>query len=150
MWAPIPPCYLAEQDADLVVVEFSANDSPAFYTSSARHSYEELLRKLLDPLPDLTSEGSDGNGSSSSGGGSGSVWHQPAVVLLHHYPWFKATGDGADRGLYYREPEHQLTMYSYVRPAWLQQAQQAQQAPQGEGTAGAGAGRQWSAGRLPG
>ena len=126
MCPPMPRWCYAEQDADLVVVEFSANDPPTSYTSSARHSYEELLRKLLDPLPDLTGKGSDGSDSSgngsSGGGNSSSVRHQPAVVLLHHYPWFKATGDGVNRGLYYREPEHQLTMYSYVRPAGGQQA----------------------------
>ena len=39
-------------------------------------------------------------------------------MLLHHYPWYKAAGDGVERGLYYREPEHQLTMYSYVSSIW--------------------------------
>ena len=106
---------VVSQDADLVVVEFSANDSPTTYTSQARHSYEGLLRKLMGRSPDRLDGGGGGGRGSSASTGDGRIEHQPAVVLLHHYPWYKAAGDGLDKGLYYREPEHQLTMYSYVR-----------------------------------
>lgn len=51
------------QDPDLVVVEFSTNESPGAFTSRGRQSFEALLRALL-ALPSA-----------------------PAVVLLHHYPW---------------------------------------------------------------
>lgn len=84
------PCVhsMVDQDADLAVVEFTANDSPSAWTSRGKKGFESLLRTLL-ALPG-----------------------QPAVVLLHHYPWFKATGDGANAGLFYREPEGQLTTFS--------------------------------------
>lgn len=73
-------------------MEFSVNDPTTSFTSSGRHSYEALLRQLLS-LPS-----------------------RPAVVLLHHYPWWKAAGDGLSSGLFYREPEGQLNTFSYVRP----------------------------------
>jgi hypothetical protein len=73
-----------------VSVEFTVNDSPTAFTSSARTSFEEMLRRLL------------------------AYPSSPAVVLLHHYPWWKAEGDGLTRGLFYREPEGQLTTFSQV------------------------------------
>lgn len=72
-------------------MEFSTNDSPSPWTSQSKEAYEWLLRSLL-ALPGA-----------------------PAVVLLHHFPWFKAAGDGLGAGLYYREPEGQLTLLSHVR-----------------------------------
>lgn len=93
--APVTtPCAAAllapHSDPDLVVVELSTNESPAAFTSTPRHAYEQLLRSLLD-LPSA-----------------------PAVALLHHYPWWKAAGSGATAGLFFREPEGQLTTYSQV------------------------------------
>lgn len=75
----------------MVVVEFSTNDSPSAWTTRGKGAYEGLLRSLL-ALPGA-----------------------PAVVLLHHFPWFKAAGDGRSAGLFYREPEGQLTLLSQVR-----------------------------------
>lgn len=85
------PCVhsMVPPTADLVIVEFSTNDSPSGWTTRGKGSYEGLLRSLL-ALP------------------SG-----PAVVLLHHFPWFKAAGDGRSAGLFYREPEGQLTLLSH-------------------------------------
>ncbi len=74
----------------MVVVEFSTNDSPSAWTTGGKGAYEGLLRSLL-ALPGA-----------------------PAVVLLHHFPWFKAAGDGRSAGLFYREPEGQLTLLSQV------------------------------------
>ncbi|PSC75050.1 hypothetical protein C2E20_1732 [Micractinium conductrix] len=84
------PCVhgMVAADADLVVVEFSTNDSPAGWTSGGKHGFEALLRTLL-ALPG-----------------------RPAVVLLHHYAWWKAAGDGRSAGLYYREPEVQLETFA--------------------------------------
>lgn len=50
-------------------------------TSPRRHFYEQLLRRLL--------------GRPAA----------PALLLLHHYSWFLATGDGLDAGLFYNNPE---------------------------------------------
>ncbi|PSC68081.1 hypothetical protein C2E20_8267 [Micractinium conductrix] len=73
-------------DADLVSLEFSVNErSDAPFQSIERRSYEQLLRRLL-ALPG-----------------------RPAVIMLHHYGWWEAAGDGLDRGLYYRQPEADLT-----------------------------------------
>lgn len=85
------PCIesmIAAADPDFVSVEFTVNDSPTAFTSSARTSFEEMLRRLL------------------------AYPSSPAVVLLHHYPWWKAEGDGLTRGLFYREPEGQMTTFS--------------------------------------
>lgn len=79
------------QDPDLIVVEFTVNERPDEpYTSAHRRGYEQLLRKLLRlPGP-------------------------PAVVLMHHYAWWRAIGDGVDRGLYYfPQAEAQLTVFSH-------------------------------------
>lgn len=84
------------QDVDLVTLEFTVNESPkAPYTSPERRSYEQLIRRLLK-LPG-----------------------RPAVMLLHHYAYWEAHGDGLDRGLFYREPEGQLTAFAqyYDLPA---------------------------------
>ena len=75
---------------DLVVIEFTTNESPAAFTMRGRQAYEALVRQVA-ALPS-----------------------RPAVVLLHHYAWWKAEGDGAAAGLFYREPEGQLTTYSQV------------------------------------
>ncbi|KAL4422911.1 hypothetical protein ABPG75_009108 [Micractinium tetrahymenae] len=85
------PCVhsMVPPSADLVVVEFSTNDSPSEWDSRGKAGYEGLLRSLL-ALP----------------GG-------PAVVLLHHYAFLKAAGDGRSAGLFYREPEGQLTLLSH-------------------------------------
>ena len=70
--------------------------SKAPYTSPERRSYEQLIRRLLK-LPG-----------------------RPAVMLLHHYGYWEAAGDGLDRGLFYREPEGQLTAFAHVsaRRCW--------------------------------
>lgn len=87
------PCVdvLVPPGADLVVVEFAVNDNQqAPITSPRRHFYEQLLRRLL--------------GRPAA----------PALLLLHHYSWFLATGDGLDAGLFYNNPEssfHWLAQY---------------------------------------
>ncbi|KAI7841869.1 hypothetical protein COHA_004398 [Chlorella ohadii] len=69
---------LVAPDADLVFVEFTVNDRPDLpLTDPQRKGFEQLLRKLLR-LPG-----------------------RPAVVLLHHYPWWRASGDGRRLGLFY-------------------------------------------------
>ena len=79
------------QDADLVVVEFTFNEAPsAPYTAPARRGIEALLRALLR-LP-----------------------KGPAVLVLHHYAWWHAHGDGADGGLFYRQAEEQLGTLAQV------------------------------------
>jgi hypothetical protein len=73
-----------------VVIEFSLNDnSTALYNSFERRSYELLLRQLLS-LPG-----------------------RPTVLLLHHYPWWRSGGGGLESGLYWKEPEGMLTMFSF-------------------------------------
>jgi hypothetical protein len=74
-----------------VSLEFTVNEkSNAPYTSPERRSYEQLIRRLLK-LPG-----------------------RPAIMLLHHYGYWEAAGDGLDRGLFYREPEEQLTAFAHV------------------------------------
>jgi hypothetical protein len=88
----LPLCLPALAPACLpaVVIEFSLNDnSTALYNSFERRSYELLLRQLLS-LPG-----------------------RPAVLLLHHYPWWRSGGDGLESGLYWKEPEGMLTMFSF-------------------------------------
>lgn len=78
------PCVdtLVGKEADLVVVEFAVNDKQAAERASPqRRTYEQLLRRLLG-LPS-----------------------RPAVVMLHHYSWHSAAGDGTLEGLFYGEPE---------------------------------------------
>jgi lysophospholipase L1-like esterase len=71
--------HMVHKDADLVVLEFSANDKKdAPYTDPERRGYEQLVRKLLQ-LPG-----------------------RPALIQLHHYAWWHAVGDGVnDGGLFY-------------------------------------------------
>ena len=38
---------------------------------------------------------------------------RPAVMLLHHYAWWESPGDGLHAGLFYRQPEQDLTMLSH-------------------------------------
>ncbi|KAL4442042.1 hypothetical protein ABPG77_011303 [Micractinium sp. CCAP 211/92] len=73
-------------DADLVTLEFTVNErKEAPFTSIERRSFEQLLRRLL------------------------SYPGRPAVMMLHHYSWFDSVGDGLNQGLYYAEPESQLS-----------------------------------------
>jgi hypothetical protein len=51
---------------------------------NTRRGFEQLLRKLLR-LP-----------------------RSPAVLVLHHYAWYYAFGDGVEAGLFYRPAEAQL------------------------------------------
>lgn len=39
---------------------------------------------------------------------------RPALLVLHHWGWWNALGDGIDRGLFYSQPEGQLTAFSHV------------------------------------
>lgn len=73
-------------DADLVTLEFTVNErKEAPFTSIERRSFEQLLRRLL------------------------AYPGRPAIMMLHHYSWFDSAGDGLDQGLYYAEPESQLS-----------------------------------------
>lgn len=79
------------QNADLLVLEFTFNeaaDQP--YTSPSRRGFEQLLRKLLR------------------------LRNSPAVLLLHHYAWYFAFGDGVPAGLFYRQAEEQLGTLAQV------------------------------------
>lgn len=79
------------QNADLLVLDFTFNEAPDLpYTSPSRRGFEQLLRKLLR-LP-----------------------NSPAVVLLHHYAWYFAFGDGVGAGLFYRQAEEQLGTLAQV------------------------------------
>lgn len=60
------------------------------YTSKQRRRYEQLLRRLL------------------------LLRSQPAVVLLQAYTWWCSFGDGILQGLYYREPEIEMTVLGQV------------------------------------
>ncbi|KAI7846321.1 hypothetical protein COHA_000158 [Chlorella ohadii] len=97
--AQFEPCleHIVPEGADLVVVEFAINDAslqrsearlPAgpSYDSPGRRAFELLLRRL-QAMPS-----------------------RPAVLLLQMYPWWQAFGDGATQGLYYREPETEMTV----------------------------------------
>lgn len=59
-------------------------------TSPWRHFYEQLLRRLL-ALP-----------------------ASPAVVLLQHYSWYLAAGDGQQAGLFYNNPESSFNWLAQV------------------------------------
>lgn len=77
-------------------VEFAINDMvPSqpwlLYNSSERRAYEGIVRHLLR-MP-----------------------RAPALLLLHVYPFNQAGGDGVTEGLFYREPEGQLTVLAHVR-----------------------------------
>ncbi|EFN58310.1 hypothetical protein CHLNCDRAFT_142315 [Chlorella variabilis] len=91
---PVPPFLLSVmlgryhmlQDVDLVTLEFSVNErSEAQFTSPERRNFEQLLRRLLQ-YPS-----------------------RPAIIMLHHYAWWESPGDGLDRGVFYHQPEGQLT-----------------------------------------
>lgn len=85
------PC----QDADLVTIEYTFNDnSTAPMASLDRRSYEHVVRQLL--------------------------WlgSRPAVILLNHYSWWVGKA-GETVGLFYKEPEAQLTVFSHVSAAVL-------------------------------
>lgn len=60
------------------------------YASRVRRVYEQVLRRLL---------------LSPS---------KPAVVLLQMFPWWRSPGDGVPDGLYYREPETEMTVLGQV------------------------------------
>lgn len=73
---------LVDPDTDLVFLEFAVNDQhDADETSIQRRSYEFMLRSVLR------------------------VASQPAVVLLNHYSWYLARGDGVSSGLFFSGPE---------------------------------------------
>jgi hypothetical protein len=77
------------QDADLVVVEFAINDEASkevSYASPQRRTYEQMLRRMLQRPS------------------------QPTLLLLQYYPWMRSFGDGVTQGLYYREPETEMTV----------------------------------------
>eukprot|EP00887_Chlorella_sp_A99_P000046 scaffold16.g46.t1 len=78
---------LVPQHADLVVLEFTQNDPPAqLLGTSPRFAPEVLMRKLLR------------------------MRAAPAVVLLHHYSWWFAKGEGRDGGLFtHPQTEAELT-----------------------------------------
>lgn len=83
--------HMVHKDADLIVLEFSANDKKdAPYTDPERRGYEQLVRKLLQ-LPG-----------------------RPALIQLHHYAWWHAVGDGvSDGGLFYHPAgEAQLGVFA--------------------------------------
>lgn len=133
---PATPTHMRTQGADLVVVEFASNDHAApdvsgqvvpceclgrecgatamqalppgpliksahfcpkcvqySYVSPHRRSYEQVLRRLLR-LPS-----------------------KPAVLLLQTYAWWFSHGDGIPEGLYYKEPEIEMTVLGQV--SWL-------------------------------
>lgn len=57
---------------------------------------------------------------------------RPAILVLHHWGWWNALGDGIDRGLFYSQPEGQLTAFSHVSlPAGAQCAATALLLPDG-------------------
>lgn len=77
-----------------MVLEFTVNDNDTVALNSPqRLAYEHLVRRLL----------------ARPGG------RRPAVVLLHLYAWWRAASAQKGEGLYYKEPEQQLTLLSHVR-----------------------------------
>lgn len=83
------PC-LPAAHMPAVTLEFAINDKVDVpLNSPQRKAYEQLIRRLL-ALPG-----------------------RPAVVLLHHYAWWMAGGDGLKGGLFYREPEGQHTALAH-------------------------------------
>ncbi len=95
------------------VVEFTVNeDDDAAFSSPSRRRFEQMLRKLL-----LLGVARSGKGNNDS------VWGLPddrqtgggvAVVVLHHYAWHAAVGDGRAAGLFYNTSEAQLGMFADV------------------------------------
>ncbi|PSC68178.1 Acyl-coenzyme A thioesterase THEM4 isoform A [Micractinium conductrix] len=83
--------HMVQEDADLIVLEFSANDlKDAPFSHPERKGYEQLVRKLLG------------------------MWGRPALIQLHHYAWWHAVGDGVeDGGLFYHPAaEAQLGVFA--------------------------------------
>ena len=92
-------------------MEFTFNEpADAPFTWPHRRGFEQMLRKLAR------------------------LRRAPAVLVLHHYAWWFAAGDGADAGLFYRPAEAQLGTLAQVRRGG------------GRGAAGRGAA---GAGRAP-
>ncbi len=60
------------------------------YASPQRRTYEQMLRRMLQRPS------------------------QPTLVLLQYYPWMRSFGDGVTQGLYYREPETEMTVLGQV------------------------------------
>ena len=84
--------YCLPQDADIVVLEFTANDKrDAPYADPERKGYEQLVRKLLN-MPG-----------------------RPALLQLHHYAWWHAVGERIeDGGLFYSPAgEAQLSVFAH-------------------------------------
>ena len=78
----------ASQDADMVTIEYTINEnSTAPMTSLERRSYEHVVRQLLR------------------------LGSRPAGLLLHHYSWW---GGHQPRGLFHKNPEADLTLFSHV------------------------------------
>lgn len=73
-----------------VTLEFTLNEAPFAEMASPERKYFELLLRRLLASPAA-----------------------PAVLVLHHYGWWEAAGDGLDRGLFYREPESALSALSH-------------------------------------
>jgi hypothetical protein len=83
-----PPSW---QNADLIILEFTTNEVVnVTYPHFARRGFEQLLRRVLR-LPRF-----------------------PAVLMLHHYAWFFAAGDGEEAGLFYQSAEPKLSMFAHV------------------------------------
>jgi hypothetical protein len=72
----------------MVTIEYTINEnSTAPMTSLERRSYEHVVRQLLR------------------------LGSRPAVLLLHHYSWW---GGHQPRGLFHKNPEADLTLFSHV------------------------------------
>ena len=56
------------------------------YASPQRRTYEQMLRRMLQRPS------------------------QPTLLLLQYYPWMRSFADGVTQGLYYREPETEMTV----------------------------------------
>lgn len=79
------------KESDIIVVELTFNEPADIpMTHPIRRGFEKMLRKLAR-LP-----------------------HSPAVIVLHHYAWHYAHGDGMAAGLFYRAAEgHLSTLAQY-------------------------------------
>ena len=64
--------------------------SQVSYASRQRRTYEQMLRRMLQRPS------------------------QPTLLLLQYYPWMRSFGDGVTQGLYYREPETEMTVIGQV------------------------------------
>lgn len=137
----LPP---SQQDADLIVLEFSANDKKdALYTDPERRGYEQLVRKLLQ-LPGRCAAAPAraclvlythpmrkpaslllllhkvhcvrSAAHQPQPPSCPLCAHRPALIQLHHYAWWHAVGDGVhDGGLFYHPAgEAQLGVFASV------------------------------------